>query len=260
MRPCIAICSTSQGDAVCKGCGRTFEEVQHWTEMTPAEKRDTWRRITLDGTAWRFNRYAERAREPVPAPTTSGSREAPVPSGGPASAAISAPPTRPPRNERAGLLASARRIAPLAWPVFVGQIAVLAFSTVDTVMVARDSALDLAALAVGAAAYISVFIGLMGVVLAVGPIVGQLYGAGRPARLRARRCTRRCGWRWRSPFAGCALLLLPGALSRAGAGPARGRGEGACATCAALAVALPPALALHRRSAASTSPCRGPRW
>jgi hypothetical protein len=26
--PCIAICSTSQGDAICKGCGRTFEEVQ----------------------------------------------------------------------------------------------------------------------------------------------------------------------------------------------------------------------------------------
>ena len=61
--PCIAICSTSQGDAVCKGCGRTFEEVQHWTLMTPAEKRQTWRRITQEGTAWRFNRYAERAHE-----------------------------------------------------------------------------------------------------------------------------------------------------------------------------------------------------
>ena len=61
--PCIAICSTSQGDAVCKGCGRTFEEVQYWTLMTPAEKRQTWRRITQEGTAWRFNRYAERAHE-----------------------------------------------------------------------------------------------------------------------------------------------------------------------------------------------------
>ena len=59
--PCIAICSTSQGDDVCKGCGRTFDEVQRWTEMTPAEKRGTWRRITREGTAWRFNRYAERA-------------------------------------------------------------------------------------------------------------------------------------------------------------------------------------------------------
>jgi predicted Fe-S protein YdhL (DUF1289 family) len=60
--PCIAICSTSQGDAVCKGCGRSFDEVQRWTEMSPSEKRVTWRRITLQGDAWRFNRYAERAR------------------------------------------------------------------------------------------------------------------------------------------------------------------------------------------------------
>jgi uncharacterized protein len=61
--PCIAICSTSQGDEVCKGCGRTFDEVQLWTEMGPTEKRQTWRRITLSGQAWRFNRYAERAAE-----------------------------------------------------------------------------------------------------------------------------------------------------------------------------------------------------
>lgn len=60
--PCIAICSTAQGDALCKGCGRTEDEVQHWPLLSPAEKRGVWRRITLDGTAWRFNRYAERAR------------------------------------------------------------------------------------------------------------------------------------------------------------------------------------------------------
>ena len=61
--PCIAICSTNQGDATCKGCGRSFEEVQHWTDMRPVEKRATWRRITQEGTSWRFNRYAERAVE-----------------------------------------------------------------------------------------------------------------------------------------------------------------------------------------------------
>ncbi len=59
--PCIAICSTAQGDAVCKGCGRTEDEVQHWPLMSPGEKRVVWRRITLDAKAWRFNRYAERA-------------------------------------------------------------------------------------------------------------------------------------------------------------------------------------------------------
>ena len=61
--PCIAICSTSQGDEVCKGCGRSFAEVQHWTQLRPAEKRETWRRITAQGDAWRFNKYAERAAE-----------------------------------------------------------------------------------------------------------------------------------------------------------------------------------------------------
>ena len=61
--PCIAICSTSQGDEVCKGCGRTFDEVQHWPAMRPAEKRTVWHRITQEGTAWRFNTYAERAVE-----------------------------------------------------------------------------------------------------------------------------------------------------------------------------------------------------
>ena len=59
--PCIAICSTSQGDDCCKGCGRSFAEIQHWPVLSPAAKRSTWRRITAQGQAWRFNRYAERA-------------------------------------------------------------------------------------------------------------------------------------------------------------------------------------------------------
>lgn len=58
--PCIAICSTSQGDAVCKGCGRTDAEIRAWPALNPFEKRVTWRRIMAERTAWRFNRYAER--------------------------------------------------------------------------------------------------------------------------------------------------------------------------------------------------------
>ncbi|MCA6215003.1 MATE family efflux transporter [Ideonella sp. B7] len=76
-------------------------------------------------------------------------------------------------------LASVRRILPLAWPVYIGQLAVLAFNTVDTLVVARHSAVDLAAFAVGSAAYMTVIIGFMGVVLAVSPVTGQLHGAGR---------------------------------------------------------------------------------
>jgi uncharacterized protein len=69
--PCIAICSTTQGDAVCKGCGRTFDEVQEWPALSPAQKRQCWRRITMEGTAWRFNKYAERALEAHSEPTGS---------------------------------------------------------------------------------------------------------------------------------------------------------------------------------------------
>lgn len=69
------------------------------------------------------------------------------------------------------------RIVSLSWPVFVGQAAVLLFTTVDTVMVGRYASSDLAAFSVGAAAYVAVFIGLMGVVMAIAPVVGQLFGA-----------------------------------------------------------------------------------
>lgn len=70
--PCIAICSTSQGDAFCKGCGRSFDEVQHWPELSPGAKRAVWRRITQAGEAWRFNRYAERAVEARAVPGAQG--------------------------------------------------------------------------------------------------------------------------------------------------------------------------------------------
>lgn len=60
--PCIAICSTSQGDDQCKGCGRTFQEVIDWLGYSAFEKRSIWLRITREAVAWRFNHYKERAR------------------------------------------------------------------------------------------------------------------------------------------------------------------------------------------------------
>lgn len=72
---------------------------------------------------------------------------------------------------------SVRRLVPLAWPVLIGQIAVMMFSTIDTLMMGRVSPEDLAAFAVGSAAYVSIFVGLMGVVLAIGPIAGRQFGA-----------------------------------------------------------------------------------
>ena len=107
-----------------------------------------------------------------------------------------------------GFADSAAHIARLAWPVFMGQIAVLAFSTVDTLLIARYGALDLAALAVGAAVYASVFVGFMGIVLAVGPIAGQLYGARRLAECGAQ--LHQGVWLALGVAAfGCTLLVFP---------------------------------------------------
>jgi multidrug resistance protein, MATE family len=106
------------------------------------------------------------------------------------------------------LLVDARRIAPLAWPVFVGQVAVLAFGTVDTLIASRASALDLAALAIGSAVYVTVFISLMGLVLAVGPIAGQLFGAGKHVEAGAQ--FHQALWlALLASVVGCTLLLLP---------------------------------------------------
>ncbi|CAM8636067.1 COG3313 Predicted Fe-S protein [Burkholderiales bacterium] len=59
--PCIAICSTAQGDDLCRGCGRTFEEVSNWVFMNQDQKDEVWRRIEAEGTALRFTTYKERA-------------------------------------------------------------------------------------------------------------------------------------------------------------------------------------------------------
>ena len=135
---------------------------------------------------------------------------------------------------------SLRRIVPLAWPVLVGQVSVLAFSTVDTVLVARTSTEDLAALAVGGAAYITIFIGLMGVVLALSPIVGRLHGAKQLVEAGAQ--LHQAVWLALGlSVLGCALLAFPAPfLALSHASPevsAKVRGY-----LMALAVALPASL------------------
>jgi predicted Fe-S protein YdhL (DUF1289 family) len=43
--PCIGYCSTSLGDAVCRGCGRTCAEVDQWISLNDAQKQLIWHRI-----------------------------------------------------------------------------------------------------------------------------------------------------------------------------------------------------------------------
>ena len=72
-----------------------------------------------------------------------------------------------------------RRILTNAWPVLIGQWASIAFGVTDTIMVGHLSPQDLAAMALGSSIYASVFVGLMGVVLALTPIAAQHFGAKR---------------------------------------------------------------------------------
>jgi MATE family multidrug resistance protein len=81
------------------------------------------------------------------------------------------------------MFADVRRIAALAWPVLIGQLAIIAFGVVDTAMVGRYSATDLAALGLGSSIYISVYIGLTGILTALQPIAGQLYGARKESEI-----------------------------------------------------------------------------
>jgi MATE family, multidrug efflux pump len=73
------------------------------------------------------------------------------------------------------------QIYELAWPVLIAQLAVMAYSVIDTMMAGRYATDDLAAVGIGASIYFSVFVAFMGVLLAVAPTVAQLVGARRYA-------------------------------------------------------------------------------
>ncbi len=101
-----------------------------------------------------------------------------------------------------------RRVAALAWPILVGQLAVISNGVIDTVMTARYSATDLAALGLGASIYVSFFVGLSGVMQALSPVIGQLYGAKKHEAIGEEV---RQGI-WLAMFlslVGCLLLLFP---------------------------------------------------
>lgn len=70
-----------------------------------------------------------------------------------------------------------KSIVNLALPLFIGQIALMANGVIDTVMSGRISAIDQAAVGIGMSVFFSVFVPLMGVLLAVPPVIAQHYGA-----------------------------------------------------------------------------------
>jgi MATE family, multidrug efflux pump len=73
----------------------------------------------------------------------------------------------------------ARSILDQARPIFVGQVAVMLYAVVDTVLTGHASAIDLAAMGLGAGVYSSVFVSLLGAINALNPIIAQHHGGGR---------------------------------------------------------------------------------
>lgn len=103
------------------------------------------------------------------------------------------------------------RIARHAGSILIGQVAVIGYAVADTVMTGRHDSADLAALAIGAALYISVYIALTGVVQALIPVVGHHHGAGDSEGVR--RSFQQGAWLAAAvALPGMALLLFPGPL------------------------------------------------
>ncbi len=104
-------------------------------------------------------------------------------------------------------------IARHAGTVLVGQLAIMAFGVADTVIAGRYSDTALAALSVGSAIYISVYVGLIGIVQALLPIWAELLGANKHRDI-GRSLRQSLYLSGIITVVGMAALLFPGALLR----------------------------------------------
>lgn len=138
-------------------------------------------------------------------------------------------------------MASERRvIARHAATVLVGQLAVMAFGVTDNIVAGRYAEEALAALSVGSAIFISVFVSLMGMMQALLPVWAELHGARRTPEVgrSVRQSLYLCGI---AIVVGMTLLLFPAPLLRWTEVPLAMRAD-VEAYLRLLAIALPPAL------------------
>ncbi len=104
-----------------------------------------------------------------------------------------------------------RTISRHAGTVLAGQLATMAYGVTDTIVAGRYAEASLAALSVGSAIYMSVYVALMGVLQALLPVWSELHGAGRPLRLG--HSFRQALYLWAALVVlGMAILLNPGVL------------------------------------------------
>ncbi|KQP22880.1 MATE family efflux transporter [Pseudorhodoferax sp. Leaf267] len=138
--------------------------------------------------------------------------------------------------------------------VLVGQLAVMAFGVTDTLVAGRHSDAALAALSVGSAVYISVFVALMGVLQALLPIWAELRGADRASEI-GRSVRQSLYLVALCAVLGCAALLSPGPLLRWAEVPPALQAE-VQGYLAVLALSLPPALLFRLYSTLNQSLAR----
>ena len=124
--------------------------------------------------------------------------------------------------------------------VLAGQLAVMAFGVTDTIVAGRYSESSLAALSVGSAIFISVYVALMGVLQALLPVWAEQRGAQQPEAVgrSLRQALYLCS---AAAVLGMAVLLSPGPLLRWTEVPPALRPQ-VENYLAVLALALPPAL------------------
>ena len=124
--------------------------------------------------------------------------------------------------------------------VLAGQLAVMAFGVTDTIVAGRYSESSLAAMSVGSAIFISVYVALMGVLQALLPVWAEQRGAQQPESVgrSLRQALYLCA---AAAVLGMAVLLSPGPLLRWTEVPPALRPQ-VETYLAVLALALPPAL------------------
>ena len=133
-----------------------------------------------------------------------------------------------------------RTIGRHAGTVLVGQLATMAFGVTDTIVAGRYSDQALAALSVGSAVYITVFVALMGVLQALLPVWAELHGAAQPLAL-GRSVRQALYLAALTLAAGIAGLLFPSPLLAWTEVPSSLQAD-VHGYLAVLALALPPAL------------------
>ena len=74
-------------------------------------------------------------------------------------------------------------IIKLSLPVWISNVAIVGGATLDTLMTGHLGSTDLAAVAIGLAVSVSVFVALVGVMQGLSPIAGHHYGAGHHERI-----------------------------------------------------------------------------